>query len=226
MKPQGRHVAIIQKRSTSERIRKRRRARTWLNDSGRFGLMNRYHRIDPPRFKGDLVGLDAAAAPARPVAGGEHGRQVRDPERPRLSSPPIGGGPPVSGEHPDRPLAGGSGLPGQLRAEARRGDRHRGARRGASGVVQLGEVGGQGHIVERPAAEPGVRRRAPAYARRVFGLTEASTRRRAVCVGRPIAASSGSILAGESFMLRAIISNNSIAFLSLDSGPAGGAASR
>ena len=39
-------------------------------------------------------------------------------------------------------------------------------------------------------------------ARRVFGLTEASTSRRAVCVGRPIAASSGSVLAGESFTLR------------------------
>ena len=37
----------------------------------------------------------------------------------------------------------------------------------------------------------------------MFGLTEASTRRRPVCLGRPIAASSGSILAGESFMLKA-----------------------
>ena len=37
----------------------------------------------------------------------------------------------------------------------------------------------------------------------MFGLTEASTRRRAVGVGRPITASAGSILAGESFMLRA-----------------------
>ena len=36
----------------------------------------------------------------------------------------------------------------------------------------------------------------------MFGLTEASTRRRAVPVGRPIAASSGSSLVGESFMLK------------------------
>ena len=36
----------------------------------------------------------------------------------------------------------------------------------------------------------------------VFELTEASTSRRAVGVGRPIAAFSGSILAGESFMFR------------------------
>ena len=41
----------------------------------------------------------------------------------------------------------------------------------------------------------------------MFGLTEASTRRRAVCVGRPISASAGSVLAGESFMLMAIIGN-------------------
>ena len=38
----------------------------------------------------------------------------------------------------------------------------------------------------------------------MFGLTEASTSRRAVGVGRSIAASSGSILAGESFMLRVL----------------------
>ena len=35
----------------------------------------------------------------------------------------------------------------------------------------------------------------------MFGLTEASTRRRPVCVGRSIAASSGSVLAGQSFTL-------------------------
>ena len=35
----------------------------------------------------------------------------------------------------------------------------------------------------------------------MFGLTEASTSRRAVCVGCPIAVSAGSILAGKSFML-------------------------
>ena len=90
------------------------------------------------------------------MARGEHGRQVREPERSRLSSPAIGGGPPVPGEHPGHPLAGGSGLPGELRAEARRGDRHRGARRRPAGGVELGEVGGQGHIMELASVEPGV----------------------------------------------------------------------
>ena len=108
----------------------------------------RDYRIETPALEGDLIGLDAPAAPPWPMAGGEHGREVRDPERPRLSSSPIGGGPPVPGQHPGRPLSGGSGLAGQLRAEARRGDRHRGARRGATGVVQLGEVGGQGDFLE------------------------------------------------------------------------------
>ena len=138
------------------------------------------HRINPPPLEGDFLGFDAAPAPRRPVAGG---------------------GPPVPGQHPGRPLADGSGLPGELRAEARRGDRHRGARGSAAGVVQLGEVGGQGHVVELAAVEPGVQAsQRPGVGAAVFSLTEASTSRRAVCVGRPIAASSGSILAGESFM--------------------------
>ena len=34
--------------------------------------------------KSDLAGLDAAPAPTRRMAGGEHGREVREPERPRL----------------------------------------------------------------------------------------------------------------------------------------------
>ena len=34
------------------------------------------------------------------VAGGEPGRQVREPERPRLAPAAVGGGSPVAGEHP------------------------------------------------------------------------------------------------------------------------------
>ena len=117
------------------------------------------------------------------MAGGEHGRQVRDPERPRLSSTPIAGGPPVTGQHPGGALAGGSGLPGQLRAEARCGDRHRRARRGAPGIVQLGEVGRQGHVVELAPVEPGVEaaERAgvrPSGVRADGGLDEAACGRR------------------------------------------------
>ena len=43
----------------------------------------------------------------------------------------------------------------------------------------------------------------------MFSLTEASTRRRAVAVRGPIAASAGSILAGQSVILMGIIGNNS-----------------
>ena len=53
-------------------------------------------------------------APPRTVSGGEHSRPNAVPARAR--------GPPVR-----RPLGGGRGLPGQLRAGARRGDRHRAA---------------------------------------------------------------------------------------------------
>ena len=54
-----------------------------------------------------------------PVAGGEDGDQVRRPERPRLSSAAVAGGPPVAGEDP------GGAFPGR----ARRGHQYRGARR-------------------------------------------------------------------------------------------------
>ena len=95
-------------------------------------------------------------APARAVARGEHGREVGGAERARLAAAAVGGGPPVAGEHPGGPFSGRIRLTAELRAEAGRGDRHRRARGGAAGIVQLGEVGGQGHIVERPAVEPGV----------------------------------------------------------------------
>ena len=71
----------------------------------------------------------------------------------------------VSGRYPKWPVfkcpsMAGFGcpprLPGQLRAEARGGDRHRGARGSAPGVVQLGEVRREGHVVELSAVEPGV----------------------------------------------------------------------
>ena len=103
---------------------------------------------DPSPPDGHLLGLDAAPAPTRPMARGEHRREVRDPERPRLAPAAITGGPPVAGEHPGRPFTGRNRRTGKLRAEARRGDRHRGARRGAAGVVQLGEVRREGHVVE------------------------------------------------------------------------------
>ena len=42
---------------------------------------------------------------------------------------------------------------GEPAAEPNRGDRHRG---GATGVVKLGQVGGQGRVIEPPAVEPSV----------------------------------------------------------------------
>ena len=56
-----------------------------------------------PRFKGDLVGRDAAS---RPVAGREDRGQVRRHEGARLAPAAADGGPPVAGEHPGGALAG------------------------------------------------------------------------------------------------------------------------
>ena len=92
----------------------------------------------------------------RPVARGEHGRQVLGRERAGPTAATVGGRPAVAGEYPGGPLAGRVRLAGELRAEAGRGDRHRGARGGAPRVVEFGEVGGQGRVIEPEAVEPGV----------------------------------------------------------------------
>ena len=60
---------------------------------------------------------------------------------------------PVAGEYQGGPLAGRVRLAGELRAEAGCGDRHCGAAGGAAGVVELGEVGGEAHVIERAPGE-------------------------------------------------------------------------
>ena len=67
-------------------------------------------------------------------------------------------------------------------------------------LLERREVGGQGHIVERPVGEPGVE--PPERA----GVRAAGVR--ADGGGRPIAASAGSVLAGKSFTLMVIIGNH------------------
>ena len=77
--------------------------------------------------------------PPRPVTGGEHGRQVRDPERSRLSAPAI--------------FARKHVVATAIEA----------ARRGTAGVVQLGEVGGRVTSWSgRPSNQASSRRSAPA----------------------------------------------------------------
>ena len=114
------------------------------------------HGVQTAAHGGHLVGLDAAAAPARPVARGEHGRQVRGAERAGLASTAVAGRSAVAGEDSGGPLAGRVRLAGEAGPEPRRGDRRRGRRGGAPRGVELGEVGGQGRVIELLAAEPGV----------------------------------------------------------------------
>ena len=111
------------------------------------------HGVQTAPRRGNLVGLDAtpAPAPARAVARGEHARQVRGAERAGPAATTVAGGPAVVGENSGGLLAGGVRLAGKAGSEPRRGNRHRGARGGAAGVVELGEVGGQGRVIELPA---------------------------------------------------------------------------
>ena len=121
----------------------------------------RDHRVEPAALQGDVAGLDAVAAATRPVAGGEDRGQVRRHEGARLATAAADGGPSVAGEHPGGALAGRALLAGEAGPEARR----------ASSSA-------------RPASQASRRRRAPEYARRVFGLMEAAATRRAVAGGR------------------------------------------
>ena len=75
---------------------------------------------------------------------------------PGLAAAAVAGRSAVAREHPGGPLAGRVRLAGEAGPEPRRGDRHRGRRGGAAGVVELGEVGGQGRVIEPEAVEPSV----------------------------------------------------------------------
>ena len=86
----------------------------------------------------------------------EDGREVVGRKRAGLAAGSVAGRSAVAGEHPGGPLAGRIRLTGEPGAEAGRGDRHRGAAGGAAAVVELGEVGGQGRVIEPEAVEPGV----------------------------------------------------------------------
>ena len=151
-----RTVTRIPSPSVESTTSAQRSALTSLRRHPRHEQQSRDHRVEPPALKGNLLGFDAPPAPSRAMACGEHGRQVRGPEGPRLAPAAITGGPPVAGEHPGGSLTGRARPACELRAEARRGYRHRGARGSAPRVVQLGEVGGQVRVVERAPVEPGV----------------------------------------------------------------------
>ena len=112
--------------------------------------------IEAAALEGDLVGFDPPSAPARTMAGGEDGGEVCGPERAGLAAAALAGGSPVAGENPGGAFPGRARLSGEAGPEARRGGRHRGARRRPARAVELGEVGGEVLVVEGPAGEPGV----------------------------------------------------------------------
>ena len=164
------------------------------------------HGVEAAALAGDGVGLDAAAAALRPVAGGEDGGQVPPPRTPasargRGLKRPAGS---RRGSGPSVPR-GRAGLAGEAGPEAHRGHCRRGARRRPALVVELGEVGREGLVVEPVAVEQASSRlRAPEYARRVFGEMEAAARRRAVGVGRSSSAAAVRVGARESITTAAV----------------------
>ena len=122
------------------------------------------HRIDPPPLEGNLVGLDAPPATPRPVARGEHGRQIRDPERPRLSSPPITGGPPVAGPAPGPSVRrpGSVGRRASRGSTPRRPPSRRSRRRARRRAARRGNAARATSSSSRPSSQASSRRSAPA----------------------------------------------------------------
>jgi len=115
------------------------------------------HRVEPAALQGDLVGLHAAAAATTAGSRWRGPRRGQPPRKGRAwPRPRADGGPPVARQHPGGALPGRALLAGEAGPEARRGDRRRRARRGSPLLVELGQVAGQGRVIERPAGEPGV----------------------------------------------------------------------
>ena len=79
----------------------------------------RDHGVELAALEGDLVGLDAAAAMPRAMAGGEDGGEVRRPERSRLPSAAAAGGTPVAGKNPGGAFPGRARLTGEAGPETR-----------------------------------------------------------------------------------------------------------
>ena len=95
---------------------------------------------------------------AWPVA--KHGREVRGAKGRRLAAAALGGG----------PRAGRGRLAGEPRGSRPRRPPASAALADARPVsLELGEVEGEGCVVERPASQASSRWSAPAWARRVFG---------------------------------------------------------
>ena len=82
--------------------------------------------------------------------------QVRGRARRGLAAAAVRAPPAEAGQHAPGGRPGRIRLAGELGAQPRGGDGHRGARGGAARLEQLGEVGRQARVVELPAAEPGV----------------------------------------------------------------------
>ena len=86
-----------------------------------------------------------------PVAGGEHGRQVRAPERPRLAAPAIAGRPPVPRQAP-APVRSpaGAGCPASFARKHAAATAIEALDDARPTSCSFGEVSGQGHSVEPP----------------------------------------------------------------------------
>ena len=101
-------------------------------------------------------GLDAAPEFAGPVTGSKDGREVVGGERGCSASAAIGGGPAKASQDAGGLLPGRVRVVGQAGAEADGGDGDGRAARGAASVVEDGQVGGEGRVVKRATAAPGV----------------------------------------------------------------------
>ena len=210
-RPPGRHFRAT---SSDSRPRPRRRGRWQVPSTAARSAATKGRAWPRPRWRAarsggrrcEVVGLGTHHPRLRPGFRRSRSRKSARASRSSLSSYPeapssTGGSdrrrPPVAGEHPGGAFPGRARLAGPGSAP-RSPPSPRSMGLSPARGVRRGSRPGVSSSRRRPASQASRRRRAPAYALRVFGLTEAATSRRAAGAGPLSAAAAGRVGAGGS----------------------------
>ena len=114
------------------------------------------HGVQSAAPDGGGLGLNATPGFSRPVARGKDGRKVVGGKGVGPASAAIGGGAPETCEDAAGRFSGRVRVVGQAGAKPGGGDGEGGDARAPAGVVEDGQIGGEGRVVQGTTAAPGV----------------------------------------------------------------------